>query len=202
MATALSGRHKSLADFLAWERQQPERYERVNGVVRMMTGGTVAHNRITRNCARALENRLQGLGYEVFASDMKVVSPEDDVMYPDVAMVCDEMPDQATELRTPVVVVEVLSESTAARDHGPKRWAYQTIPSLKHYVVVDQGKPVVEVALRNDDGSWRSVIHRELDARLRLDALGVEIGLEEVFARVTFAPPGTAEEARAPAQPD
>ena len=202
MATALSGRHKSLTDFLAWERQQPERYERVNGVVRMMTGGTVAHNRITRNCARALENRLQGLGCEVFASDMKVVSPEGDVMYPDVAMVCDETPDQATELRTPVVVVEVLSESTATRDHGPKRWAYQTIPSLKHYVVVGQGKPVVEVASRNDDDSWRSVIHRGLDARLRLDALGVEIGLEEVFARVAFAPAATAEEVQAPVQPD
>jgi Uma2 family endonuclease len=197
MATALNDRHRSLADFLAWERQQAERYEWVNGIVRMMTGGTVAHNRLTRNCARALENRLQGSDCEVFASDMKVVSPEDDVMYPDVAIVCGEIAEQATELRTPVVVVEVLSQSTAARDHGPKRWAYQTIPSLKHYVVVDQGKPVVEVASRNDDGSWRSVIHRGLDTRLRLDILGVEIGLEEVFARVAFAP---AEEAQAPAQ--
>jgi Uma2 family endonuclease len=188
MATALNDRHRSLADFLAWERQQAERYEWVNGIVRMMTGGTVAHNRLTRNCARALENRLQGSDCEVFASDMKVVSPEDDVMYPDVVIVCGDIPDTATELRTPVVVVEVLSDSTAARDHGPKRWAYQTIPSLEHYMLVDQSKPVVEVASRSDDGSWRSTIHRGLDGHLRLDALGVEIGLEEVFARVTFAP--------------
>lgn len=85
------------------------------------------------------------------------------------------------------MVVEVLSESTAERDHGRKRWAYQTLPSLEHYVLIDQKKPVVEVASRDDDGSWRSVIHRGLDGHMRLDTLGVEIGLEEFFARVSFA---------------
>jgi Uma2 family endonuclease len=199
MATALDSRHQTLVDFLAWERQQQARHERVNGVVRMITGGTVAHNRIARNCARPLDDRLQGSNCEVFASDMKIVSPEDDVMYPDAVIVCDDISERATELRTPVVVVELLSESTEARDHGPKRWAYQTIPSLQHYLLVDQGKPVVEVASRNDDGSWRSVIHRGLDARLRLDALGVEIGLDEVFARVTFAPASSDEAASASA---
>jgi Uma2 family endonuclease len=132
MATVLDGRHQTLADFLEWERQQPARHERVSGIIRMMTGGTVAHNRITRNCARALEDRLRGSDCEVFASDMKVVSPEDDVMYPDAVIVCGDISERAIELRSPVVVVEVLSESAEARDHGPKRWAYQTIPSLRH----------------------------------------------------------------------
>jgi Uma2 family endonuclease len=188
MATALDIRHRTLAEFLTWEEQQPERYERVGGVIRMMTGGTVAHNRITRNCARALETRLLGSDCEVFTSDIKVVAPEEDVIYPDVVVVCGAIADEATRLETPVVVVEVLSESTAARDHGPKRWAYQMIPSLQHYVLIDQAKPVVEVASRDDDGSWRSVMHRGLDVRVRLGALGAEIGLDEIFARVAFAP--------------
>ena len=91
-------------------------------------------------------------------------------------------------IETPVVVVEVLSESTAERDHGRKRWAYQTIPSLRHYLLIDQNEPAAEVASRDDDGSWRSVVHRGLDDRVQLEALGVEIGLDEIFARVTFAP--------------
>ena len=70
--------------------------------------------------------------------------------------------------------------------------AYQTIPSLRHYVLIDQNEPAAEVTSRNDDGSWRSLIHRGLDARLRLDALRVELGLDEVFARVTFAAASTA----------
>jgi Uma2 family endonuclease len=187
MATALNLHHRTLADFLAWEEQQPERYERVGGVIRMMTGGTVAHNRITRNCARALERRLQGSDCEVFTSDIKVVSPEGDVMYPDAVVACGDIPGEATEIHAPILVVEVLSQSTAARDHG-KRWAYQQIPTLKHYMLIDQQQPVVEVASRDHDSSWRSVIHRGLDARMELTALVVEIELDEVFARVMFAP--------------
>ena len=188
MATALDARLRSLADFLAWEQQQPERYERVGGAVRMMTGGTIAHNRITRNCARALDSRLQGSDYEVFTSNIKIVSPEADVMYPDVVVVCGEIPGKATEVETPVVVVEVLSESSAECGRGANRWACQAIPSLKHYVLIEQDAPILEVATRDDDGSWRSLLHQGLDARLCLDGLGVEVGLDEIFARVTFAP--------------
>ena len=77
-------------------------------------------------------------------------------------------------------------------DHGRKRWAYQTIPSLRHYVLVDQDEGGVEVTSPNEDGTWQSVILRDLDDRLQLTALKVAIGLEEVFTRVAFhrAPAG------------
>jgi len=185
MTSAEDLRNQTLEDFLAWEREQPERWERVGHRVWMMTGGTLAHNRITLNMAAGLRTRLDP-ACEVFSSDVKVVSPAKDVMYPDVVVACGDLDDRATELDAPVVVVEILSERTAARDHGPKRWAYQTIPSLQQFVLIDQYAPVVEVASRDPDGSWRSVIHRDLQARLRLEALGVEIGLDEVFARVEF----------------
>jgi len=187
MATALDDRHRTLADFLAWEEQQTERYERVCGVVWMMTGGTIDHNRITLNVSDALRQRLRGGKCEAFVNDIKVVSPEEDVMYPDVLVACGDVGGQATLLEAPVVVVEVLSPSTASRDHGRKRWAYQTIASLEHYLLIDQNQPVVEVASRTADGSWRSVIHRGLEGRAQLTALGLEIGLDEIFARVTFA---------------
>ena len=188
MATALEIRHRTLADFLAWEEQQADRYERVSGVVWMMTGGTIDHNRITLNVADALRQRLRGGKCEAFVNDIKVVSSQEDVMYPDVLVACGDVRGQATLLDAPVVVVEVLSQSTASRDHGRKRWAYQTIASLEHYMLIDQSQPVVEVASRAADGSWRSVIHRGLEGRAQLPALGVEIGLDEIFARVTFAP--------------
>jgi len=186
MATALNVRHETLEDFLAWEREQPQRYERLSGVIRLRTGGTIDHNRITRNVADALWQRLRGGECEVFTSDVKVVTPTGDVMYPDVVVACGDIPGKATVLDGPVVIVEVLSESTAERDHGRKRWAYQTIPSLRHYVLVDQDEGGVEVTSRNADGSWQSVIVRELGERIRLPALKAEIGLEEMFARAAF----------------
>jgi Uma2 family endonuclease len=186
MATALDARNQTLEEFLAWEREQPQRYERVSGVIRMMTGGTIDHNRITRNVADAVWRRLRGGECEVFTSDVKVVTPAGDVMYPDVVVACGHIPGKATVLDAPAVIVEVLSESTAERDHGRKRWACQTIPSLRHYVLVDQDEGGVEVTSPNADGTWRSVILRDLSDRLELPALKVEIGLQEVFARVAF----------------
>lgn len=196
MATAPDVRQQTLAEFLDWERRQPERYERVSGVVRMMTGGTIDHNRITRNLAEALWRRLQDRGCEVFTSDVKVVTPAEDVAYPDVAVACGDIPGKATSLEGPVLIAEVLSESTSARDHGPKRWAYYQIASLRHYVLTDQYEGGVEVASPDPDGTWRSVVLRRLDARLRLEAFGIEIGLDEMFQRVAFgAPRGSAEAA-------
>jgi Uma2 family endonuclease len=196
MATALDRRHRTLAHFLAWEEQQAERYEWIGRRVRMMTGGTIDHARIIRNVALALDRLLQGRDCEVFTNDIKVVSPEDDVMYPDVVVACGNLSGQATRLETPVVI-EVLSDSTSARDHGPKRWAYQTIASLSHLVLIDQFKPVVEVATRDEDGSWRSVIQRGLEGHAQLTALGLELDLEEIFSRVGFTGSETAE-GRAP----
>jgi len=197
MATALNARHETLEDFLAWEREQPQRYERLSGVIRLMTGGTVDHNRIALNVADAFRQRLRGGNCEAFVNDIKVVTPAGDVMYPDVVVACGDIPGKATVLDAPVVIVEVLSESTAERDHGRKRWAYQTIPSLRHYVLVDQDEGGVEVTSPNADGTWQSVILRDLGDRLELTALKLEIGLEEVFARVAFpgaaAPSGTAD---------
>ncbi len=107
-------------------------------------------------------------------------------MYPDVVVACGERRDKDKEVSDPVVLVEVLSDSTAARDHGYKRWAYATIPSLRHYVLISQDATEAEVSTPDGD-TWRSVILRDAAAGLRLDALGLEIPFAEVFAGIEFA---------------
>jgi Uma2 family endonuclease len=176
----------SLADFLAWEDAQPLRHERVGPTVWAMTGGTVAHNTIALNVAVALRQRLAGTRCRVFVADMRVVTPRGDVMYPDVVVACGERRDREREVSDPVVLVEVLSDSTAARDHGYKRWAYGTIASLRHYVLISQEAPEAEVATP-DGEAWRSIVLRDASQSLRLDGLGLEIPLAEVFAEVSFA---------------
>jgi hypothetical protein len=66
MATVPNVRHRTLEEFLAWEREQPQRYERISGVIRMMTGGTIDHDRLTLGTADALARRLSGGDCEVF----------------------------------------------------------------------------------------------------------------------------------------
>ncbi|HEX6144119.1 MAG TPA: Uma2 family endonuclease [Geminicoccaceae bacterium] len=189
MATALNRDRRPLDEFLAWEEEQPERHERIGGVVHAMVGGSLRHNRITRNVVILLNGAVPP-GCETFFTDVKVVTPAADVLYPDVLVACGQLDGRATWLDAPVVVVEVLSPSTQRLDHTRKRWAYATIPSLRHYVLVGQDEPVVEVASWQDDGSWRSVIHRDPAAVAALPALGIELPCSEIFSGVTFGADG------------
>lgn len=186
MATAFARDTRSLDDFLAWEAEQPERQERIGGVVHAMVGGSLDHNQISMNVAYGFRRRLPP-ECRAFMSDVKVVTPAKDVMYPDVLVACGAFDGKSTWLETPVVLVEVLSPSTQRLDHTRKRWAYASIPSLRHYVLVDQDEPVVEVASSQDDGSWLSVIHRDLEAVAALPALGIELPCREIFAGVDLA---------------
>jgi Uma2 family endonuclease len=92
------------------------------------------------------------------------------VTYPEVFVRCGPLAD------------EVLSPSTRSEDLVRKRWAYQAIPALAHLVYVDAGRVEVEIATRAPDGRWWSVFLDSLGGRLRLDALGIELALADVYA--------------------
>ena len=189
MAVSVIHKRMPLTEFLAWEEAQPERHERIGGVIHAMVGGTLRHNRIMRNVVVSLSGASPP-GCEVFFSGVKVVTPAEDVMYPDVLVACGELDDTRTLLETPTVVVEVLSPSTARLDDTRKRWAYATLPSLRHYLLIGQNEAVVEVASWQEDGSWRSVIHRDLEAVAALPALGIELPCREIFAGVDLTGAG------------
>src|SRR6266436_631948 len=98
----------SLDEFLAWERDQPERYEYAGGVVTMMTGGSAAHVTIAMNLAFALRHALRGTGYRPFGSDMKVIANHT-IRYPDISVTCRPIGDRDNHLSNPVVIIEVVS---------------------------------------------------------------------------------------------
>jgi Uma2 family endonuclease len=175
--------HLPLADFLAWEAAQEIRHERVGGTVWAMTGGTLNHNRIAANAWSALRERLRGTGCEDFLLDVRVVTPRGDVLYPEVVVACGPRRGGEREIVDPVVVIEVLSPSRTARDHGIKRWAYGTIPGLRHYVLIAQDRAEAEVASAAGE-VWQSVHLQDADARLKLDALAIELPLSDLLAGV------------------
>ena len=101
-------------------------------------------------------------------------------MYPDVIVACGDRRDTGKEVSDPVAIIEILSPGTA---RGANRWAFGTIPSLRHYVLIAQDRPEAEVTTA-DGEVWRSVVLRDASARLRLDSLGLDIALAEVFADI------------------
>lgn len=179
----------TLEEFLAWEESQELRYESVNAAVRAMTGGTLEHNAIADNAFTALRLRLQGKPCRPWRADTKVISPSGDVMYPDVVVNCSPRGRRGrTSIDDPVLVVEVASPSTEKYDATAKRWAYQSIASLRHLVLLAQDEARAEVASRNADGTWTSRFVEGLEGALDLPALELSLPMRDLYEDVEPEP--------------
>ena len=156
---ALEKRRMAAAEFLAWEQTQPLRHEFVRGEVFMMTGGVDRNNTVALNLVVALREHLRGSPCRVYASDVALrVEAADCFFYPDVMVTCSaaDLADRLVK-REPVLVVEVLSPSTAAFDRGDKFADYRALPSLAEYLRLDAERQRCELYRKGADGLW--VLH-------------------------------------------
>ena len=159
----------TVEEFLAWEREQEERYEYVGGVIRMMVGGTLDHNTIAGNVFSGLRTQLRDGPCRVFMEAVKVVA-DAATMYPDVVVTCAPGSGQSDVVPEPEIVARgALSRSTQGFDRGPKLDAYQQILSLKQYVLIAQDEIRVSVYETGTTAKLLRVIPtylQDLDARL------------------------------------
>ena len=179
-------------EYLAFERQAKRKCEFYNGEIFAMAGASREHNLIVTNLTRELSQQLKGKPCEVYSSEMRTRIPNGPYVYPDVVAVCSEpqFEDKGLDtLMNPLVVIEVLSESTADFDRGTKFHHYRQIESLREYIVVDQAEPHVERFSRGPDGVWQLEDVTGLSAVLTVQSLGCTLPLSEIYLRVTFPPP-------------
>ena len=172
---------------LDWEQHQAERYELVDGQVRLMVGGTIGHNDITDNIHAALRTRLRGTPCRARAVQTRVRAADEHYVYPDVVVSCTPRRPDELFIDDPVVVIEVLSPSTAHYDQTEKRWVYQAIPSLRQLVYVSPNEAKLELVTREPDNSWRSIFITGLDTDLALASLDLTLPMAEIYADTTIA---------------
>lgn len=172
-------------DFFAWEAEQPVKHDFVAGEVFAQAGARQDHVVVALNIATSLRQKLRGTPCRTYISDMQLeVAQADAVFYPDVMVSC-HPEDLAAEriLHHPRVIIEVLSDSTAAYDRGAKFAAYRLLDSLQEYVLVDPDRRSVEIFRRLPSNDW--LLATGDSARgVVLTALDLEIGLDEVFEDV------------------
>lgn len=178
MATVLP-KPWTVDDFLAWEAQQPERYEFIDGMVFMMVGGSAAHTIIKGNVFGALRSRLRGGRCRALTEGLKVVTPEN-VHYPDVTLTCAAIQPTDDQVHEPVVIVEVLARSTGDRDRGAKWVGYRALHSLQHYGLIAQDRRRVEVYTRSDEG-WTLRLFEPPARRVPLPAMRLELDLDQIY---------------------
>ena len=148
----------TFAEYLTLEARSDTKHELVNGEIFAMAGGTVEHGRLSVNVMLEIGVALRGRPCVVLNSDVRVrVRATGLVTYPDASVVCGQVetdPEDRNTVVNPVVIVEVLSDSTEKYDRNDKWAHYRRIPSLRDYLLVSQHERRVEHYHRNDDGTW------------------------------------------------
>ena len=167
-----------LDEFLAWEREQPERYEYTGGVATMMTGGSLDHSTIASNLWTALRDSLRGSPCRAFRGDTKIIA-NSSIRYPDLSVTCTQVRGDEDTVLEPVLVIEVISPSTEREDRGRKKFDYFATASIRQYAIIEQDARRVDLYTRSGDRWTDEII--EGDAVVRLSSIGVEISLDTLY---------------------
>lgn len=180
----------TIEDYLAGEETSDVKHEYLGGTVHAMAGATNQHNFIATNSIISLGSQLRGKLCRPLNSDVKVRIEFPDhtrFYYPDALVVCHSNPSTDHFQDQPVVVIEVLSDSTRRTDLGEKRDAYLALPSLKVLLFVEPGKPSVSLHRRKSGGGFAIEYHVGLDAVIPLPEIEASLALAELYDRVEFA---------------
>jgi Uma2 family endonuclease len=180
----------TLAEYVEAEELAESKNEFYDGQIRKKPFVVPEHSFLAANCGSALKNAFKPTGCRIFDSSLRIqVEQLNNVLYPDASVICGQLdrdPNSPTLVRNPVLVLEVLSKSTAAYDRGSKFHMYQMIPSLKTYVLVEQSQPRVYVHFKNDDGAWDVNHYFGLEDIVVLKPLGVSLAMTEIYEEIIF----------------
>jgi Uma2 family endonuclease len=179
-------------EYLAFESISREKHEYVNGwvyplypEVNGMAGGTNNHAVLASNLSAVLNVALRHSPCVVYSPDVRVQIDATTYRYPDVAVSCDPRDLSAGEERYihhPVVLVEILSETTEEIDRGDKLAEYRALPSVQDYLLVNYRACFIEHYRRAGD-LWTYRTY-SLGDTIALNSLGVEFAVDEVYAKV------------------
>ncbi len=175
-------------EYLAIERQAEFKSEYLAGEMFAMAGASRRHNRIVTNLVANLDNQLRERPCNVYSNDMRLkVQSTGLFTYPDVVVTCGEEKFADGEndiLLNPLIIVEVLSDSTEAYDRGKKFESYQSIESLKEYLLVSQNSRRVEQFVRQSGKNWTYSEAHEPGETIKIQSIECELELEDIYLKV------------------
>ena len=176
----------TVEEYLKLEQDAEIRHEYLAGRIYAMAGASEAHNLIVGNIFALLRPHLRGSSCRAFVSDMKVkvkTQQADIFYYPDLLVTCDPNDNKKYFKINPSLIVEVLSDSTETTDKREKRINYQTIESLKEYVLVSQDEIKVEVYRRDNNDNWTVETLGKND-NLTLDSMELTLTMSDIYEDV------------------
>lgn len=180
----------SVEEYLELETRANERHEYINGAVIPMAGGSPRHNKIKVNLIIALGVALKDTPYQVFDSDQRLwILEHRTFTYPDVVVVREPIltaDNDTTAITNPRLIIEVLSDSTRNTDRSQKFVTYRSLTSFQEYLLIEQDSVQIEQHVKQDERHWLLTIHDDLNAKIPLASIPVEISIADLYHRVQF----------------
>lgn len=177
-------------EYLQLEEIAEYKSEYHDGEILPMTGGTFKHNQIAGNFYVALKLALKKQNYRVAIGDVKLWIPlTRRFVYPDVMVIAGKInyfENRRDTITNPLIIVEVLSQSTKDYDRGDKFEYYRTLPSFQEYILVSQFKVHVEHFFKTNENQWLLSEYAQLEAQLKLNTLPVVMTLADIYDEVNF----------------
>ncbi|TAF03250.1 MAG: Uma2 family endonuclease [Nostocales cyanobacterium] len=175
-------------EYLQLEENSTIKHEYINGYIYAMAGASDPHVTIAGNIFALFHNHVRGSGYRVYISDMKMrIKSLNRFYYPDVMVTSDQRDQENPEYKIyPCLIVEVLSDSTEAFDRGDKFADYQTIDTLKEYVLISTKKPRIECFRRNREGLWILQNYTNEHKSFCCRSIYLEATISQIYEDVNF----------------
>jgi Uma2 family endonuclease len=181
MSIARHEPHMTREEFLNWAAAQEQRYEFDGFQAVAMTGGTRGHSRISQHVYYALRSRLRGTGCDVLGPDAGVATTGEAVRYPDALVTCTKGPGTDRVVPGVVVVFEVLSPTSGRTDRIEKLREYQSVSSIRRYVILEHTSVGLAVYSRlKGEDPWIATALTGGDV-LRMPEVRIEIPIAEFY---------------------
>lgn len=172
------------AEYVAFETVASERHEFLDGEIYAMAGGSEEHSALSAEIVRVLGNGVTP-PCRVHTSDLRIfVESVGLATYPDCSVICGPLqqhePSPDATALNPTVLVEVTSDSSEDYDTGLKLEYYQTIPTLRDYVIVSHRQRRITVHTRDENGRWETRIASR-EERVKVASLEIELPVDEIY---------------------
>jgi Uma2 family endonuclease len=182
MRTGTSEKIFTVEEYIQHEWTAPVRSEFINGQLFEMPGEKDINNEIAGNLYILLTTLLKSFGYFIYSHDVKVkIYGENKYYYPDVFVTKEaKTPDNQYIKFEPVLIVEVVSESSQVNDYVDKYIDYTKIPSLQYYLIVEPETSLVTCYKRSEQ-EWITSKFTHLNDEIKFEMLGVTLKIKDVY---------------------
>ena len=198
--TVSTQQYLTLEEYFEFEYKSKIRHEYLNGKLRAMAYTSINHNRIVRNISRIFDLLFYDEKSEIFTESRMLFVPDcNKVYYPDGVIIAEEhqLYDYSGKIKAtlnPSVLIEIGSDSTEKLDKSDKWQCYQTISSLRQYVLISQQTPFVEIFDRQEEDPTKWTYSSMQDMQKSVTISSCDVALKELYHKVEFPPKGEEEE--------